>query len=96
MVIALKTSTTTAITYTNCCGAFFIMENKYIHPNFKPTDKNKYLELVNRLREMCWNTQLTQIEVSQEEYNILEDASHSSMKGKGHQVYGVEVIVRKT
>ncbi len=23
MVIALKTSTTTAITYTNCCGALF-------------------------------------------------------------------------
>lgn len=24
-MIALKTSTATAITYTNCCGAFFIM-----------------------------------------------------------------------
>lgn len=24
-MIALKTSTTTAITYTNCCGAFFLM-----------------------------------------------------------------------
>ena len=28
MVIALKTSTATAITYTNCCGAFFIMDAK--------------------------------------------------------------------
>lgn len=30
MVIALKTSTTTAITYTNCCGAFLIMSDKGI------------------------------------------------------------------
>ena len=27
-MIALKTSTATAITYTNCCGAFFIMEKE--------------------------------------------------------------------
>lgn len=70
------------------------MKKNYIHPNFKPTDENKYLELVNRLREVCWNNELKQIEVSQEEYNILEDASHSS--AKGHQVYGVEVVVKNT
>lgn len=30
MVIALKQSTTTAITYTNCCGALLIMSDKGI------------------------------------------------------------------
>jgi hypothetical protein len=72
------------------------MKSEYIHPNFSPTNKDAYLNLVNRLREECWNTDLKKIEISQEDYDILEDASHPSMKGKGHQVYGVEIVIRKS
>ena len=70
------------------------MSSKYIHPNFNPKDKNEYLDLINKLREKCLSTDLKKIEVSKKEYAILENASHSSMKNKGHQVYGVEVVMK--
>jgi len=69
------------------------MDNGYIHPNFSPSDKDKYLELVEALRK--YHSELVSkdgvIYVTKEEYQILEDAAHPSMKGKGHQVYGIEI-----
>ena len=49
------------------------MKSEYIHPNFSPTNKDAYLNLVNRLREECWNTDLKKIEISQEDYDKLQE-----------------------
>lgn len=67
--------------------------SNYIHPNFNPTDKDAYLSVVNKLRDKALTMDDDVIYVSQEEYDILEDASHHTMKGKGHQVYGIEIKV---
>lgn len=64
----------------------------YIHPNFNPTNKGKYTDLVCRLRVESMSD-VDFLYVSKEEYAILEDAAHPSMKGKGHQVNGIEVKV---
>lgn len=68
--------------------------SNYIHPNFNPTSKDIYLNLVNKLREKALTMNEDDIiYVSQNEYDILEDATHPTMKGKGHQVYGIEIRV---
>jgi hypothetical protein len=57
MVIALKTSTATAITYTNCCGAFLIMEQFYLDarklslPEDYKANYEKLIEIKPHLRE---------------------------------------------
>ncbi len=65
----------------------------YVHPNFKPSNLDAYLEVVTRLRTLAQDTNADIVEVSQNEYDILEDASHPTMKGKGHTVYGKKVVV---
>lgn len=68
--------------------------SNYIHPNFNPTSKDIYLNLVNKLRDKALTMNEDDIiYVSQNEYDILEDAAHPTMKGKGHQVYGIEIRV---
>ena len=68
--------------------------SKYIHPNFKPTNKDVYLSVVNKLRDKALTMNENDvIYVSQKEYDILEYSAHPTMKGKGHQVYGIEIRV---
>lgn len=71
------------------------MKSDYIHPNFSPSDPNKYLEVVNRLRDIAEHTHEDTIYVSQEEYDVLEDAAHPTKKGHGHQVYGKQIIIKE-
>ncbi len=68
-------------------------DDNYIHPNFSPTDQDKYLEVVMKLRDTADQTDDDVIYVTKEEYDILEDAAHKSMKGQGHQIYGKEIRV---
>ena len=72
------------------------MKNEeYIHPNLIPSDKDKYLNLVNRLRaEAKGLTSEDFIFISKEDYEILEDSANESMKVRGHQVYGVQIKVK--
>ena len=66
----------------------------YIHPNFNPTDKHIYLCVVKKLRDKAIALNEGDIiYVSQNEYDILENASHPTMKGEGHHVYGIEIKV---
>ena len=69
------------------------MKDEYVHPNFLPADETKYLELISRLRTEGLDDSIEFIYVSKEEYGILEDAAHQTMKGKGHSVYGKEVKI---
>jgi len=66
----------------------------YIHPNFNPSNLESYLLLVTRLRTLAQDPNTDIVEVSQNEYNILEDAANPTMKGKGHTVYGKKVVIR--
>lgn len=68
----------------------------YIHPNFSPSDPAKYLEVVNKLRNMAEHIlDKDVIYVSKEEYDVLEDAAHPTKKGHGHQVYGKRIIIKE-
>ena len=70
-----------------------MIDDDYIHPNFDPEDKGIYLEVVRQLREKATTTDENPILVSEYIYSVLEDAAHETMKGKGHQVYGIEIKI---
>lgn len=65
----------------------------YIHPNFDPTDMEEYSRVINIVRNIAIEPLVDKIVVSQHSYNVLEDAAHESMKGRGHQCYGKEVVI---
>ena len=69
------------------------MKDNYIHPNLDPSNEGDYLELVIRLRELALDPDTDTIIISQQEYDILEDAAHPTMKDKGHTFYGKQVLV---
>lgn len=68
--------------------------SNYIHPNLNPSDLDKYLSLVNKLRTLAIDTNVDTLFVTKEEYNILEDSANETMKGRGHTVYGKEVEIK--
>jgi hypothetical protein len=72
------------------------MESNYIHPNFSPSDNQEYIDVVNAIRMKCSKMKSGDtLYITQEEYDILEDAAHETMKGQGHQCYGVFLEIKK-
>lgn len=66
----------------------------YLHPNLHPTSKVKYLNVIERIREVFdIHNNVVKILIPKDQFDILEDAAHPTMKGKGHACYGVPIEI---